>query len=114
MFIKDGNYNEFGIKTNFQEFKKFLNESINENLVIDIHGVVQTLVNLNCFGWDIVKHKDNRRELWLDDVSQETCPIFVNMKDIKHIIRGTGFYSMLSDQYILILKHNIMYHLYVE
>lgn len=111
MFIKNGNIKEFGVKTNFQELKDFLNESKDESLVIDIHGVVQTLVSFSSFDWNVINRKNNKKELWLEDLYEQNCPIFINMKDIKKIIKGVNFFA---DQYILILKHNIMYHLYVE
>ncbi|SMC19427.1 hypothetical protein SAMN02745134_00827 [Clostridium acidisoli DSM 12555] len=114
MFMKTGNYKEFGVEVGFEELELFLLEIIEdeEQLCMDINGVVSVSLFLNDFDFDIISpNKSNKRFLILsDDTSEQICPIYLDMKDIKKIIAGTGFYA---DQYILILKHNIMYHLYI-
>ncbi|AJA49555.1 hypothetical protein CPAST_c34940 [Clostridium pasteurianum DSM 525 = ATCC 6013] len=112
MFLKDGNYNEFGIEVSFNEFELYLNEISEETITLDIHGIVQTQVTFEQFCWYINEYKhSNKRTLVLEDLTESICSVFIDMKDIKHIIKGVHFYE---DSYILILKHNIMYRLIVE
>ncbi|AGK97652.1 hypothetical protein [Clostridium pasteurianum] len=112
MFLKDGNYKEFGVEVGFQEFELYLNEVSEETITLDIHGVVQTQVTFEDFGWYIDEYKhSNKRVLILDDLTEQICSVLIDMKDINKIIQGVGFYE---GSYILILKHNIMYRFIVE
>lgn len=112
MFLKDGNYNEFGVEVSFQEFQDYMNEISEQTITLDIHGVVQTQVTFEQFCWYITEYKhSNKRTLVLEDLTESICSVFIDMKDIKKIVMGVGFYE---GSYILILKHNIMYRILVE
>lgn len=112
MFLKDGNIKEFGVEVGFQEFELYLNKVSEKTITLDIHGVVQTQVTFEQFCWCITEYKhSNKRTLVFEDLTEQICSVFIDMKDIKHIVKGVGFYQ---DSYILILKHNIMYRFIVE
>jgi hypothetical protein len=112
MFLKDGNYKEFGFEVGFQEFELYLNEVSEKVVTLDIHGIVKTQMTFEDFGWYIDEYKkSNNKILVLDDLTEQICSVLIDMKDIKKIIQGVGFFQ---DQYILILKHNIMYRFIVE
>lgn len=112
MFLKDGNIKEFGFEVGFQEFELYLNEVSEKVVTLDIHGIVNTQMTFEDFGWYIDEYKhSSKKVLILDDLTEQICPVLIDMKDIKKIIQGVGFYE---DSYILILKHNIMYRFIVE
>lgn len=107
MFIKNGNIKEFGIEVRFQKFMEYLDEIEEEFISIDISGVVNTTLYLHVFSSYINKNID-KKQLKFDDISEQGNFVFINLQDIRKIVCGEGIFC---DQYILILKHNIMYRL---
>jgi hypothetical protein len=112
MFLKDGNLEEFGEEVSFSDFMDYVDEVREEGVSVDIHSsAISTLIHFDQFDAGVLKWKNNKRQLLLEDLTEQVCGIFIDMKYITKVIMGLGFYS---DQYILILKHNIMYRFIVE
>lgn len=112
MFLKDGNIKEFGIEVGFQEFMNYVDEIREEGVSVDIHSLaISTLIHFDQFDAGILKYKNNKRQLLLEDLTEQVCGIFIDMKYITKVIMGVGFFA---DQFILIVQNNLMYRFIVE
>jgi hypothetical protein len=112
MFLKDGNIKEFGYEVSFSDFMNYVDEIREEGVSVDIHSnAISTLVHFDQFDVGILEWKNNKRQLLLEDLTEQVCGIFINMKYITKVVRGIGFYA---DQFILIVQDNLMYRFIVE